>query len=37
MKDIADYNIHVNIDNMQISEDVHIILNHMMMYVLSNY
>lgn len=34
MKEIADYSIHVNIDNMQISEDIHMILDHMMMYVL---
>lgn len=36
MKQMADYNIHVNIDNMQISEDVHMILDHLMMYVLSH-
>ncbi len=36
MKEIADYSIHVNINNMQISEDFHIILNHMMMYALSH-
>lgn len=35
MKEIADYCIHVKIDNMQISEDVHLILDHMMMYILS--
>ncbi len=35
MKEMADYNIHVNIDNMQISEDVHMIMDHLMMYVLS--
>ena len=35
MKKIADYNIHVNINNMQISEDIHMMLDHMMMYVLS--
>lgn len=35
LKDIAKYNIHVPIDNMQIVEDVHLILNHMMMYILS--
>lgn len=36
MKKIADYNIHVNINNMQISEDIHMMLDHMMMYVLSH-
>lgn len=36
MKEIADYNIHVNINNMQISEDVHMILDHLMMYVLGH-
>lgn len=36
MKEMADYNIHVNINDMQISEDIHMILDHMMMYVLSH-
>lgn len=36
MKEIADYTIHVNINDMQISEDVHMMLDHMMMYVLSH-
>lgn len=35
LKELAMYNIHVNIDNMQIVEDVHLILNHMMMFILS--
>lgn len=35
LKKIAKYNIHVNIDNMQIVEDVHLVLNHMMMFILS--
>lgn len=34
MMDIADYCIHVNINNMQISEDVHMIIDHLIMYVL---
>ena len=34
MKNIADYCIHVDINNMQISEDIHMVLDHMMMYVL---
>lgn len=36
LKEIADYTIHVNINNMQITEDVHMILDHLMMYVLAN-
>lgn len=35
IKDISKYNIHVNVDNMQIVEDVHLVLDHMMMYILS--
>lgn len=35
LKKIAKHNIHVAVDNMQITEDVHLILNHMMMYILS--
>lgn len=35
LKEMADCNLHVNIDNMQIAEDVHLILNHLMMYILS--
>ena len=33
---LADHAVHVKIDNMQIVEDVHMILDHMMMYVLAN-
>ncbi|EOS39853.1 hypothetical protein C808_00823 [Lachnospiraceae bacterium M18-1] len=36
LKEIAKYNIHASVDNMQIVEDIHLILNHMMMYILSN-
>lgn len=36
MKEIADYSIHIDINDMQISEDLHMILDHMMMYVLSH-
>lgn len=36
LKEMADYNIHVNIDNMQICEDIHLILDHLMMYILSH-
>lgn len=35
LKKMTDYNIHVNIHNMQVVEDVHLILNHMMMSILS--
>lgn len=35
LKQMAKYNIHVQIDNMQIVEDIHLVLNHMMMYILS--
>ena len=34
MKKKADYCIHININNMQVSEDIHMILDHMMMSVL---
>jgi len=35
VKEFAKYNIHVKVDNMQIVEDVHLMLNHLMMYILS--
>lgn len=35
LKKLAKYNIHIVIDNMQITEDIHLVLNHMMMYILS--
>ncbi len=35
MRELADYSIHVNINDMQITEDVHMILDHIMMYVLN--
>lgn len=35
LKEMAKYNVHVPIDNMQIVEDVHLVLNHMMMFILS--
>ena len=35
MKQMADYCIHANINDMQISEDIHMIMDHMMMQVLS--
>jgi len=36
MKELADYSIHVDINDMQIAEDLHMILDHMMMWVLSH-
>lgn len=33
---MADYHIHININNMQISEDMHLVINHLMMYVLTH-
>lgn len=35
LKNIAKHSIHVNICNMQIVEDVHLIMDHLMMYILS--
>lgn len=35
IKDTADYCIHIAVNNMQIVEDIHLILDHMMMYILS--
>lgn len=35
LKDIAKYHIHVNVNNMQIVEDIHLVLDHMMMFILS--
>ncbi len=36
LKQIVKHGVHIAIDNMQIVEDVHLILNHMMMYILSH-
>lgn len=36
LKNLSDINLHVPLNNMQITEDVHIIFNHMMMYILSS-
>lgn len=35
LKNIAKHHIHVNINNMQIVEDVHLVLDHMMMSILA--
>ena len=34
---LADHNVHVNIDDMQIVEDIHMVLDHLMMRVLKNH
>lgn len=36
LKEIAKYHIHVRMDNIQVVEDVHLMLDHMMMYILSS-
>lgn len=36
MKEMADYSIHVDIDDMQISEDLHMVLDHMMVWGLNH-
>lgn len=36
LKEIADYCIHININNMQITEDIHMVMDHLMMYTLCN-
>lgn len=36
MLQMADYHIHVNIHDMQIAEDIHMMLDHLMMYVLTH-
>ncbi len=36
MKQMADYCIHVDINDMQVSEDVHMFLDHLMMWVLTH-
>ena len=36
LKQLADHNVHIPINDMQISEDLHMVLNHCMMKILSN-
>lgn len=36
MKKLADHCIHVNINDMQISEDIHMMMDHIMMYVIGH-
>ena len=37
VKELADVCLHVNVDNMQIVEDVHMMLDHCMMYILARH
>lgn len=34
LKSLSDYSLHVNIDNMQVVEDIHMVFNHLMMWCL---
>lgn len=36
MKELADHSIHIDVNDMQIVEDLHMVLDHMMMFVLSH-
>lgn len=35
LKEIAGFNLHVPVDNMQISEDIHLLFNHVITYILN--
>lgn len=37
LKRLSDYQLHVPVDNMQIVEDIHMMFDHLIMYVLCNY
>ena len=37
VKEMSDVCVHVNIDNMQIVEDVHMIVDHCLMFILAGY
>lgn len=37
VKEMSDVCLHVNINNMQITEDIHMILDHVMMFILAGY
>jgi D-sedoheptulose 7-phosphate isomerase len=37
LKEIAMHNVHINIDDMQITEDLHMVLDHCIMKILYNY
>lgn len=36
LRKIAKYNVHIDVDNMQVTEDIHLVLNHMMMFILAS-
>ena len=36
LKQIAEYGVHIPIDDMQITEDLHVVLDHCMYYILTN-
>jgi D-sedoheptulose 7-phosphate isomerase len=36
LKLLADYNLHVDVDDMQVSEDIHLLFNHLIMSVLKS-
>ena len=35
LKELSDLNLHININNMQVAEDMHMVLTHLIFYVLS--
>ena len=37
LKQLSQYNVHVPIDDMQVAEDIHMVLDHCMMKILCNY
>ena len=37
MKELCDYSIHIPIDNMQIVEDIHLVLDHLSMYIMNQF
>ena len=37
VREMSDICLHVNINNMQITEDIHMIMDHVMMFVLAGY
>lgn len=37
LKELSDYRLHVNVDDMQITEDIHMVFDHMMMRIFKDY
>ncbi len=37
LKNMSDYNLHADVNDMQISEDIHLVFNHLMMSVIKSY